>query len=108
MLQLPEEQAVLFKLTEWGASDDSIRAVVLTSSRTRPGAYVDILSDYDVMLFVKDVERYAHQTDWYSRYGTPMVVWGDQCERFGCTTYFRGVIYEDHIKVDYNIWPDVL
>src|SRR5438105_4157381 len=29
-------------------------------------------------------------------------------EIFGRTTYFRGVVYEDGVKVDYTIWPDEL
>src|SRR3712207_3735317 len=61
MLRLPDETAVLRKLTDWGGNNESIRAMVLTSSRTRPGAPVDPLSDYDVMLFVTDVDRYANQ-----------------------------------------------
>jgi hypothetical protein len=24
------------------------------------------------------------------------------------TTYFRGVIYEDGVRVDYTVWPDAL
>jgi aminoglycoside 6-adenylyltransferase len=41
-------------------------------------------------------------------YGPPMVRGGDQSALYGLTTYFRGVVYEDYIKIDYSIWPDAL
>jgi aminoglycoside 6-adenylyltransferase len=37
-----------------------------------------------------------------------MVRWGDQGELYGMTTYFRGVVYADYVKIDYTIWPNAL
>jgi hypothetical protein len=34
-----------------------------------------------------------------------MVRWGDQSELLGLVTYFRGVVYQDYVKIDYSIWP---
>jgi aminoglycoside 6-adenylyltransferase len=34
-----------------------------------------------------------------------MVRWGDQGEMHGLATYFRGVIYQQYVKIDYSIWP---
>lgn len=95
-------------MVAWGNARPSVRALILTSSRTRPDGPVDRLSDYDLILAVTDAERFGREDDWISDYGQPMVRWGDQSERYGRTTYFRGVVYADHVKIDYSVWPDAL
>jgi aminoglycoside 6-adenylyltransferase len=104
-MQLPHERDVVDKLVAWGTAHQLIRAMILTSSRTRPGGPVDLLSDYDLILAVSDVEPFAFEDAWLSDYGRPMVRWGDQSEMHGLTTYFRGVVYQDYVKIDYSIWP---
>ena len=42
---------------------------------------------------------------WISEYGKPMVRWGDQSEMYGLATYFRGVVYQNYVKIDYSLWP---
>jgi aminoglycoside 6-adenylyltransferase len=105
MLQIPQEKAVVDKLVAWGMAQPLIRAMILTSSRTRPGGPVDLLSDYDLILAVSDVGPFAFDDAWVSDYGRPMVRWGDQSEMHGLTTYFRGAVYQNYVKVDYSIWP---
>jgi aminoglycoside 6-adenylyltransferase len=41
-------------------------------------------------------------------YGHPLVRWGDEHVLYGGTTYFRGVVYDDGVRVDYTLWPDEL
>ena len=105
---LLQQSDVLEKLVAWGNAQPAIRAMILTSSRARPDGPVDLLSDYDVILAVTDAERFGREEAWLSDYGRPMVRWGDQSELYGLTTYFRGVLYEDYIKIDYTVWPDAL
>jgi aminoglycoside 6-adenylyltransferase len=66
---------------------------------------VDLLSDYDLILVVSDVGPFAFDDAWISEYGRPMVRWGDQGETYGQATYFRGVIYQNYVRIDYGIWP---
>ncbi len=109
MLQdMPQEADVLAKLVAWGNAQPTVRAMILTSSRTRPDGPVDLLSDYDIILAVTDAERFGQEDAWQFDYGPPMVRWGDQTEMYGLTTYFRGVVYADYVKIDYSIWPDAL
>jgi aminoglycoside 6-adenylyltransferase len=54
---------------------------------------------------VSDVEQFAFDDAWISAYGRPMVRWGDQGEMHGLATYFRGVVYQNYVKIDYSIWP---
>jgi aminoglycoside 6-adenylyltransferase len=101
MLELPDERTVLDRIASWGEADDAVRALVLTSTRARAGGPVDLLSDYDVIAVLTEVERFDERT----AYGTPMARWGDEHDVYGATVYFRGVVYEDGIKVDWTLWP---
>ncbi len=108
MLALPDERDVLKRLHEWGEAESGIRAMILTSSRTRPDRSADLLSDYDLILALADVGEFRTDDRWMLGYGTPMVRWGDQHELHGLPTYFRGVVYSDGVKVDYTLWPEAL
>ena len=56
-MHIPEEKDVIDKLVAWGTAHPLIRAMILTSSRTRPDGPVDLLSDYDLILAVSEVRR---------------------------------------------------
>jgi aminoglycoside 6-adenylyltransferase len=105
MLIWPEEAEVLERLVAWGEADPSIRAMILTSSRSRPDGRADLLSDYDVIVAVRDVAAFLADGAWQSRQGTPAARWGDEAQLLGLGTSFRGVVYEDGLKIDYTIWP---
>lgn len=67
-----------------------------------------MLSDYDLVVAVIDADAFVANGDWASKAGSPLVRWGDQHELYGTTTYFRGVIYSDHVRVDYSVWASSL
>jgi aminoglycoside 6-adenylyltransferase len=105
MMHIPREKDVVDKLIAWGKAHQLIRAMILTSSRTRQDGPVDLLSDYDLILAVSDVGPFAFDDAWISEYGISMVRWGDQGEMHNLATYFRGVVYQNYVKIDYSIWP---
>ncbi len=105
MMQIPQEKDIVDKLVAWGTAHPLILAMILTSSRTRPDGPVDLLSDYDLILAVSDVRLFAFDDAWISAYGRPIVRWGDQSEMHDLATYFRGVVYQNYVKIDYSIWP---
>ena len=107
-MNIPTPEEVLEKLVAWGNAQLTVRAIILTSSLARPGAPVDLLSDYDIVFAVTNPERFAQEDGWMSEYGELMVRWGDQGELLGQTTYFWGLVYVDYVKVDYTFWPDTL
>jgi len=103
---LPTERDVLERLVEWGRSDERVRALVLTSSRARQDATVDVLSDYDVVVATPDAAALAADAGVaQAAYGEPAARWGDESEIHGLTTFFRGVVYADGTKVDFTFWP---
>ena len=103
---LPDEGAVLGRLLAWCVEDERVRVVVLTSSRTNGRA--DELSDYDVVLAVRDPDSFRADPGWVVRYGAPAVRWGDEGHVLGLATSFLGVVYADGVKVDYTVWPEEL
>jgi aminoglycoside 6-adenylyltransferase len=105
MIHIPQEKEVVAKLVAWGTAHPLVRAMMLTSSRTRPDGPVDLLSDYDLILAVSDVRPFAFDTAWVSAYDQPMVRWGDQSTMYDLVTYFRSVLYQNAVKIDYTIWP---
>jgi aminoglycoside 6-adenylyltransferase len=105
---LPKETDVLATLVAWAEAWATIRVLILTSTRAAPDGAADLLSDYDVILAARDAPALAATDSWISGYGRPLVRWGDEHELCGTTTYFRGVIYEDGVRVDYTVWPESL
>lgn len=105
---LPDESEVLARLLAWGEANDAIRALVLTSSRARRDDTVDPLSDYDVIVAVRDVSPFAAGYGWETALGRPLARWGDESTLLGERTVFRGVVYDDGVKVDYTFWPEAL
>src|SRR5499427_4059033 len=73
MMHIPQEKEVVGKLVAWGTAHPLVRAMILTSSRTRPYGPVDLLSDYDLILAVSEVGPFAFDDAWISEYGKPMV-----------------------------------
>src|SRR5712691_530834 len=108
MSTTPTETEVLARLVAWGEADEAIRAIVLTSSRAREDGSADELSDYDVILAVPDAATFLADDAWMSAYGRRLVGWGDEHDLYGATTYFRGVVYADGVRIDYTVWPDAL
>ncbi len=108
MRPIPDEHEVLEKLQGWGGALRAVRAMILTSSRARADLPADALSDYDLVLALTDVTSFAADESWLGGYGDPMVRWGDEHELYGARTYFRSVVYQDGVKVDYTLWPDEL
>ena len=72
-----------------------MQALILTSSRTIPGAPVDLLSDYDVILAVDDVRPFYESRAWLDDFGPFLVLYRDPLklfhglERFACITQYE-------------------
>jgi aminoglycoside 6-adenylyltransferase len=100
-----DERAVIATLVAWAEVEQAVRVMLLTSNRARSDGSADELSDYDIVVAVPDAAAFAAGASWRSAYGTPAAVWGDEHELLDERTYFRGVVHEDGVRVDYSIWP---
>jgi aminoglycoside 6-adenylyltransferase len=99
---------VLAPLIAWAETEPAVQAMVMTSTRARPDGPVDLLSDYDVIVLVDDVPAFVAREAWLEARPGSLARWGDESERFGEPTVFRGVVYSDGTKIDWSIWPDTL
>ena len=76
--------------------------VILTSSRTNPNSPVDMLSDYDIELFVQDLKPFLQGDEWLEIFGRILVRWPYKPPDNGdCTT--RLVLYKDAPRIDFQI-----
>ena len=102
---------VLDRLIEWANTRESVRLALLTSTRAIPGATVDILSDYDVILVVRDVQPWVDDHAWVEDFGEVLVAYWDPIHHdpFSGVQVCGNVIqYSSGLKIDFTLWPVVL
>ena len=95
------DRDILAVVTNWAEKNESVRAALLTGSRTNPDASVDFLSDYDIELFVDDLTPFLQSDDWLNAMGTIVVRWPHEPPDNGQTTT-RLVLYEN-ARIDFQI-----
>jgi aminoglycoside 6-adenylyltransferase len=101
---LPDD--VLATIAEWARVRAAIRAVLLTSTRAVPGAPVDALSDYDVILIVEDIHPFADDRSWIDDFGAVLVVYWDPIQPdpdFGIDYIANVTQYADGLKIDFTL-----
>ena len=103
-----EPSEVIRRLVRWAEQNDPVRAMLLTSTRAVPGAPVDTLSDYDVVLVVEDVRPYFEDRSWISDFGEVLVAYWDGIGPdpvHGILQTGNVVQYADGLKIDFRLWP---
>ena len=106
MRHSPHVQDTLNRFVEWGSHQDTIRALVLTSSLTTDKAPIDALSDYDLILVTTDIHPFVTNTAWLGDFGPLLVRYADPIGSEGgleCSSFV--VQYEDGLKIDFSLWP---
>jgi aminoglycoside 6-adenylyltransferase len=99
------DDPIIQNLIAWVERRDSIRAVLLASTRTIPGAPLDPFSDYDVILAVTDVRPYFEDRAWLGAFGPVLAVYRDPLredggfERFAYITQYEN----DRLKIDFTV-----
>ena len=94
------------QIVRWGAQHDSVRAMLLTSTRAIPNAKPDIFSDYDVILVLTDIHPFAEDRDWLEDFGHVLTLYCDPILRDGDFERSGNVVqFEDGLKIDFTLWP---
>ena len=95
---------IINKLKIWAESNDAVRALVLTSSRSGvTSAPVDQFSDYDVVAYVNSLDNFRDD-NWLSFFGNTLVKWPLMPEsEFGENWLTRLVIFENRLRIDFQI-----
>ena len=90
------------EISTWAAQNENVRVVILSSSRTNPNAPVDMLSDYDIELFVQDLKPFLKSDRWLEGFGAILVRWPHKPpDNEDHTT--RLVLYKDAPRIDFQI-----
>jgi aminoglycoside 6-adenylyltransferase len=66
------EDPILRRLLTWAQEQELVRALILEGSRGNPSAPLDRLSDYDVMVIVRDIRPFVNFDAWHRWYGVPL------------------------------------
>jgi len=99
---------VFDRLIRWAEQQSSIRAMLLTSTRAVPNAPMDFLSDYDVILIVKDIHPFYEDRGWLEDFGEVLVVYCDPIyadPEYGDKKTANVTQYADGLKIDFSLWP---
>jgi aminoglycoside 6-adenylyltransferase len=102
------EDAVFKRLIQWAERRADIRAMLLTSTRAVPGASVDELSDYDVILIVEDIYPFFEDHTWLDEFGDVLVAYWDPIYAdpdHGIAKTANVTQYADGLKIDFTLWP---
>jgi len=99
---------VIKKLVDWGEKQETVRAMLLTSTRAVPHAPLDELSDYDVVLVVKDPHPFHTDRSWLNDFGTVLVAYWDPIYSdpdTGVDKFGNVIQYADGLKIDFTLHP---
>jgi aminoglycoside 6-adenylyltransferase len=101
---------VINNLIQWADQKDSIRAMLLTSTRAVPvpNAPVDEFSDYDVVLIVEDIHPFHEDRRWLEDFGEVLVAYWDPIyldPDFGIQKFGNVTQYADGLKIDFTLCP---
>ncbi len=98
------EPEILNLLKRWAVRRANVRTVILTSSRADPQRQPDVLSDYDVELFVRQVRPFIEDDAWVSDFGEIMVRWPlTPRPTFSDDWITQLVLYRDGTRIDFQI-----
>lgn len=92
------------EVAEWARKNDNIRVAILTSTRANPDAPVDALSDYDIKLFVRDLQPFLDGDGWLDALGEVMIREPRMPVEFpGEKCVWRLVMFTDASRIDFHI-----
>lgn len=93
-------------LVDWATPQDSVRAMLITSTRATPNGPVDILSDYDLILIATDIYPFVNSRNWLAAFGRVLALYRDPIVRDGDFEKVGYVVqFEDGLKIDFWVWP---
>jgi len=100
------EKEIIGGLIQWAEHQPLVRTMLLTSSRAIPNAPVDVFSDYDVILVVREVHPFHEDRTWLEAFGSVLVLYRDPLEpHYGFLKSGYVTQYENGLKIDFTLWP---
>lgn len=104
MRTLRTESAVLLQIRQWAEDREAIRTVILTSSRADPRRTPDLLSDYDIEVYVDDLVPFLQDDIWVSVFGSILVRWPARPQLTANRNWLEQlVLFDDGVRIDFQI-----
>ena len=95
---------ILEEITEWLKNLDEVQCAILTGSRASKEPKIDFLSDFDIQLFVSDLENFRKDDSWIEEFGKIMIRWPLIAgPTFDSKWITRLVLFQDEIRIDFQI-----
>lgn len=71
-----KEEEVITQILDFANNEDRVRSVIMNGSRVNKNAPKDIMQDYDVVFFVKNIEDeyYKNNQEWIKRFGKLVIM----------------------------------
>lgn len=92
------------QFSAWAETNERVRTAVLTSSRVDADRETDFLSDYDIELYVSDIEPFHESDEWLEEFGSVMVRWPLRPRStFADEWLTRLVLFNDGVRIDFQI-----
>jgi len=102
-----KKDSVTNKIKKWARAQNNVDAVILNGSRTNPCSKIDELSDYDIAVVVKDIEKFRDDDQWLKYFGEIMIMFKDTIDNpdiDNLKSYTRLVQYKNGLRIDFNLW----
>lgn len=107
MTDTSQSDKVTQRLIEWAEAQSPVRAMLMTSTRAILHAPVDALSDYDVVLAMRDIHPFYEHRRWLEDFGRVLVSYWDPIHPnpdYGLEQTGNVIQYEDGLKIDFTLW----
>ena len=98
------EKKILAQFDKWGMNNELVRAAILTSSRANPDTELDFLSDYDIEIYVSDIEPFRKDDRWLAPFGSIISRWPFKPRpTFSEEWITRLILFKDGVRIDFQI-----
>lgn len=98
------ERELLSQFCAWAEANDRVRTAVLTGSRVDADGETDSLSDYDIELYVSEIDPFRKSDEWLEAFGSVMVRWPLRPRStFDQNWLTRLVLFNDGVRIDFQI-----
>lgn len=104
----PWNDGALNGLQQWAAGNAAVRAMLLTNSRAGAPGGADALSDFDIVLAVRDIHPFFADRAWIGDFGPVLVTYWDPIYTdpgTGLDIFGNVVQYENGLRIDFTLWP---
>jgi aminoglycoside 6-adenylyltransferase len=103
--RVPEADVLAYCMA-WAKTQDAVRALIMTSSRTAPQGKIDLFSDYDLILILTDITPFHQSRDWLAAFGTVLALFRDPIMQDGAFEHSGYVVqFEEGLRIDFTLMP---